>query len=210
MFQIPSFSRQLNYFCHVSDVFSKQEVEKIIDLEDLNRFHQGAVGGPDQLVANVSPQGEINISTRDSDVMWISPHDGSHNRPDSLWLFFKFSDLTSKVNQDHFLYDIDHVGDFQYTVYRENQHYDWHLDVFNVWSKFERKISATILLSDPHEYEGGEFEIVLNGNASQPLLMKPNAGDVIFFASWMPHRVRPVTKGIRKSLVAWVLGKRNG
>jgi PKHD-type hydroxylase len=76
------------------------------------------------------------------------------------------------------------------------------------WKNYIRKISVVILLSDPEEYDGGEFEICLNGNLDSIESMKPKAGDVIFFASWMPHRVAPVTRGTRKSLVAWVMGKR--
>ena len=201
MFPIPSFNKELSYFCHVTEVFSKEEVEKIIDLEDLTRFNKATVG-------SMTTQPNLNLQARNSEVMWITPNDGQNN--DALWLFYKFADLTAKVNQDHFLYDIDHIGDFQYTVYREEQHYNWHLDVFNSWTKYERKISATILLSSPDEYEGGEFELLYQGNVSNPIVIKPNVGDVVFFASWMPHRVRPVTKGVRKSLVSWVLGERHG
>ena len=69
-------------------------------------------------------------------------------------------------------------------------------------------ISAVILLTDPQKYEGGELQVVTNGNIEQPMTFKPPAGSVVFFASWMPHRVVPVQKGIRKSLVAWIMGKR--
>ena len=199
MYPIPQFNKQLNYFCHVTDVFSKEEVKKILDLEDLTRFLKGNVGDGNR--------GELNIVARDSDVMWIQPTDGQNG--EALWLFEKFAHLTAQINQDHFLFDIDHLQAFQYTVYRENQHYTWHVDIANTWLKYERKISATIILTDPDEYEGGEFETILGGNAAEPVVLKPNKGDVVFFASWMPHRVRPITNGVRKSLVAWVMGQRN-
>jgi len=113
------------------------------------------------------------------------------------------------VNYDHFMYDIDGFESFQYTVYKskDKQHYDWHIDAGNISSPFERKISATIILTPPEKYEGGEFEIVVDGQVEAPQLLKPEAGDVIFFDSRMPHRVRPVTSGTRKSLVCWVMGK---
>ena len=199
-FPIPAFNKELNYFCHVSDVFPKEEVDKIIDLEDLTRFAKGVVGG--------GPGGQLNLQARDSEVMWVTPNDGQNG--EALWLFHKFADLASKVNQDHFMYDIEFMEDFQYTVYKENHHYNWHIDTFNNWNRFERKISASIILSDPNDYEGGEFELIFNGNGDSPIVMKPNIGDVLFFASWMPHRVRPVTKGVRKSLVSWILGRRHG
>ena len=65
-----------------------------------------------------------------------------------------------------------------------------------------------MLLTGPDEYEGGELEIINNGNLEEKISFKPNKGDVVFFASWMPHRVVPVTSGLRKSLVAWVMGER--
>lgn len=82
------------------------------------------------------------------------------------------------------------------------------MDMGNMSNNYERKISASIMLTDPKKYEGGEFELITNGNIEEPFVVKPNKGDVIFFASWMPHRVRPVTSGVRKSLVCWVMGER--
>lgn len=193
---IPKFYKHLPQFCHVNTVFPADEVDKIIDLEDLQRFMQGSVGD--------GPEGVVSKEKRNSDVCWIN-HDSN-----SDWLFGKFAQLTAQVNQDHFLYDIEFLESFQYTVYRgnDNQHYDWHMDSFDSYVPNERKMSASILLSDPEDYEGGELDIVVNGVVNNPLTFKPKKGDVVFFASWMPHRVRPVTSGVRKSLVAWVMGRR--
>lgn len=193
---ISKFNRILNYYCVVNDVFSKEEVETIIDLEDLQKFARGTVGNQPNI------QGDVNPNTRDCEVAWIHPDHRSE------WLFQKFGGLVGNVNQDFFLYDVDHIDSFQYTVYREGHHYSWHIDAFPAFTQYERKISATIVLSDPEDYEGGEFLLVPGGNILEPIVMKPKMGDVIFFASWMPHQVNPVKSGIRKSLVAWVLGKR--
>jgi PKHD-type hydroxylase len=69
-------------------------------------------------------------------------------------------------------------------------------------------MSIVVVLSDPKEYSGGELEVMNIGHPGKTFASKMNKGDIIFFASWMPHRVRPVTKGVRRSLVAWVMGKR--
>lgn len=195
-YPVQKFVKEINQFCVASDAFSEEDVEKILDLEDLHKFQHGAVGG--------GTGGHVNKKTRDSEVMWI------HHDNNSDWLFQKFSYLVSRVNYDHFMYNIDGFENFQYTVYKSKnkQHYDWHIDAGNQYSKFERKISATIMLTDPNSYEGGEFECVMNGRVDEPFVAKPNIGDVIFFSSWMPHRVKPVTKGVRKSLVCWVMGER--
>jgi PKHD-type hydroxylase len=194
-YPVRQYAKQLNQFCVVNDAFTDEEIEKIIDLEDLQKFQQGGVG-------NGNEQGKVNKKARTSDVMWIN-HD--HN---SDWLFQKFSHLVSMVNSDHFMYNIEGFENFQYTRYRKGEFYDWHIDSGDMWTPFERKISATIILNDPKDYEGGEFQCVIGGRVDEPMTVKPNKGDAIFFASWMPHRVVPVTKGIRKSLVCWVMGKR--
>ena len=64
-----------------------------------------------------------------------------------------------------------------------------------------RKISMTLLLSDPKDFKGGELEIL--GNKKRVDLKR---GHAIFFASFIRHRVKPVTKGNRKSLVMWFGG----
>jgi PKHD-type hydroxylase len=195
-YPVQRYVKQLNQFCVAEGAFSENEVDQIIDLEDLQKFHKGGVG-------NGGGGGKVNKKARDSEVMWI------HHDPNSDWLFQKFSHLTSMINYDHFMYDIEGFENFQYTRYRKGEFYDWHTDSGDVWATFERKISATIVLTDPEEYEGGEFQCVLGGRVDEPLTIKPKKGDAVFFASWMPHRVLPITKGVRKSLVCWVMGRRN-
>lgn len=189
----PKYSKQLLQHCVVEKFFSDEEVEKIIDLEDLQQFTQGKIG---------AEGGSLNTKQRDSDISWLHPSN------ESKWIFDKFSYLVGKVNYDHFMLDIDGFDSFQYTKYKNKQHYNWHFDTQLDYSNWERKISATVLLSDPEKYNGGEFQLVTNGNIEDPLSIKPSKGSVVFFASWMPHRVAPVKSGVRRSLVAWIMGKR--
>lgn len=191
MFKIDKFKRQFPRFCHVNEVFNKEEIKKIYDLEDLEQFRRGMVGVND---------GEVNLKSRDSAIMWLHPNQ------ESAWVFDRFAQVLANVNYDFFNTDIDEMGAFQYTVYREGQYYNWHVDSDIMYANRVRKISASIILSDPSDYVGGEFDLVPNGNVEEPMTIKPNAGDIIFFASYMPHRVRPVTEGVRKSLVNWIHG----
>ena len=70
--------------------------------------------------------------------------------------------------------------------------------------EMERKLSISLLLSDPDEYEGGELEFrYYDKNYA---FVKPDAGTGVIFPSWLPHRVHPVKSGIRRSLVAWMDG----
>ena len=92
----------------------------------------------------------------------------------------------------------------QFTEYTKGGFYDWHMDC-EVNCQYEppvRKISMTVLLSDPKEFKGGELEFMTEGNKPPDL----HQGQAIFFASYIRHRVAKVTKGIRRSLVMWFNG----
>jgi len=116
--------------------------------------------------------------------------------------------IVQKVNATHFGFDIWNLADIQYTVYRaeENGHYGWHSDdmvSIGPTRASARKISITVQLSDPSEYEGGDFEFYTLRDLPKELKEK---GTVLLFPSSHMHRVTPVTKGVRKSLVAWFDG----
>ena len=116
--------------------------------------------------------------------------------------------------------DITGLEELQYTVYdTEGSHYNWHLDKMPIATSYSeveggdqnlliRKISFTIFLNDPDEYEGGELDIEVRGPMSDKRYdtFKYPAGTIVVFPSSKWHRVRPVTSGVRKSLVGWVLG----
>jgi predicted 2-oxoglutarate/Fe(II)-dependent dioxygenase YbiX len=65
------------------------------------------------------------------------------------------------------------------------------------------------MLSDPDEYEGGDLEIVTNGRPAEPEIVKLKKGEIVWFCPTFPHKVNPVTKGTRRTLVFWVEGKRD-
>ena len=147
-YPVQKYVRELNQFCIANEAFTQEEIDKIIDLEDLQKFQRGGVGGG-------SGAGQVNKKVRDSDVMWIN------HEPNSDWLFQKFAHLTAMVNYDHFMYEIDGFENFQYTVYKakNKQHYDWHIDSGLETVTVPRKLSMALLLSDPSEFEGGTLEI---------------------------------------------------
>ena len=82
--------------------------------------------------------------------------------------------------------------------------YDLHTDSrLSMGSGKSRKLSFSILFSDPEEFEGGDLIIHHRMNGQAIKLQKNQA---VFFPSFMPHSVTPVTKGVRKSIVGWVVG----
>jgi PKHD-type hydroxylase len=81
-------------------------------------------------------------------------------------------------------------------------HYDWHIDSYPPKEGIQRKLSISILLSDPSEFEGGELQF--KGIENQKILTKQ--GSIVVFPSFIEHRVTPVTKGVRYSAVTWASG----
>ena len=110
--------------------------------------------------------------------------------------------------------------DLQYTEYGPGAFHDWHIDAYKrLYNMYDtplgkrfigkrRKISMSVLLNDASEFEGGVFEVSLFPNGPStvgtPLTEFSEAGDVAIFDSTLCHRVAPVTRGLRKSLVIWV------
>ena len=116
-------------------------------------------------------------------------------------------------NKHNWNYDLDGCGDIQYGIYSDGGYYDWHIDeeleTPNINGRYlMRKLSTTIWLNDPDEYEGGEFDIEVDGpNMDRRYdTFKLQKGSIVIFPSRMWHRVRPVTSGVRKSLVTWFRG----
>ena len=128
------------------------------------------------------------------------------------WIPFKemkemYKDIETtmlKANNNHFGFEGMRLTEIaQFTHYLTGGFYDWHMDN-DVTGKHQppvRKISMTLLLSDPSTFEGGELEFMSEGK-----IAKLKQGQAIFFASWLQHRVKPVTKGERFSLVMWFGG----
>ena len=109
-----------------------------------------------------------------------------------------------KANNNHFGFDGMCLSEAaQFTYYRTGGFYKWHMDndIIGKTQAPIRKISMTLLLSDPSTFDGGELEFMDEGR-----MLKLKQGQAVFFASWLQHRVKPVTKGERKSLVMWFGG----
>jgi len=81
-------------------------------------------------------------------------------------------------------------------------HYDWHMDAGPPQNGIQRKLSISILLSDPSDFEGGELQF--KGMEDQKILTKQ--GSIVVFPSFIEHKVTPVTKGVRYSAVTWASG----
>jgi PKHD-type hydroxylase len=175
---------QTTYYI-INDAFTQKELEWINNLQKLYPF---------QVATTIGNDNDI----RKSDIKWIHPDEKS------FWVYEKITQFVKEANNTLWKFNIHSIIDsIQYTVYHEGGgHYDWHVDI-GPNSINHRKISLTIQLSDPDEYEGGDLQIWTGGEFKT---IERKQGCVIIFPSFLMHRITPITKGIRKSLVLWVGG----
>lgn len=180
---------QTNYYSF-DNAFSEQELVWIDNLKELYPF---------QTATTVANTEEENNEIRKSKIKWIY-HDEK-----SAWVYDKIRDLSIEANNAIWKFNLYSVLDsIQYTEYYEDGgHYGWHTDI-GPGSINHRKISITIQLSDSDEYEGGDFELWTGGGFQTTSRKK---GSAILFPSFTMHRVTPITKGVRRSLVLWVGGE---
>lgn len=183
------------------DAFSSEECDKIRELGELQAFENDGfqtarVGGGD------GPGDEVP-DVRRTDLVWLIPNE----RTD--WIFQRIGQIVGRINFDKFQLDLTDFDGLQFSVYKEeNQgHYDWHIDTQNTPpdGKF-RKLSIVVSLTDPSEFEGGEFLLRPAGDERNTVSMRLPKGHMLAFYSYTPHKVVTVTKGTRVSLVTWVKG----
>ena len=172
-------------------LFSPKQCQMIIEAGRSEPKHNASVG------QGSKEGGIVDTKTRTSHISWIP----FKKMPD---MYKDIEKTMNKTNGNHFGFDGMQITEMaQYTEYPSGGFYDWHMDsdVNFVHEPTVRKISMTCLLSHESEFEGGELEIEKEENK-----VKLVQGQAIFFASFIRHRVAPVTKGVRKSLVMWFGG----
>ena len=144
------------------------------------------------------PGGGTDTKKRVTTISWIPFKEMEH-------MYRDLNNFIQKANENHFGFgDIRITEQAQFTEYPEGGFYDWHMDcdVNMAHEPPVRKISMTLLLNDPSEFEGGHLELGAKNNFAEL-----KQGHAICFASFINHRVQPVTRGVRQSLVVWFGGK---
>jgi PKHD-type hydroxylase len=175
--------------------FSKEQLERLArDLESIAFQNATTIGSDKESV-------EAAEAIRKSKVKWL-PQDSRFE-----WLYDLMLPLAKEANDNLWNFNLyTMLEQIQYTEYwaDENGHYTWHQDI-GPGNASKRKVSITIQLSDPSEYDGGELEIWWGGTSIRSC--PKGAGVAVLFPSYMMHRVTPVTRGVRKSLVLWIGGE---
>ena len=175
---------KVNTYAYWEKVFTEEECEKIIKIAKDKGLIKGVT------------RGETDI--RESQICWLYPDDNLD------WLYRRITDIVLNLNDRFFQFDLHGIDEgLQFTNYKApSNKYEKHVD--KGFNYVIRKLSISIQLTDPKKYEGGELFLY---EGEEGMEMKKEQGDLVLFPSYVLHEVKPVTKGERNSLVAWVTGK---
>jgi len=196
-----------DHYWYFVSVLSNQFCDSVIKLANEKEKEIGTIG---QQVNKKINKKEL-FKRRKSNIVWL----------EDKWIYKEIHPYIHLANKNagwNFQWDFSEPC--QFTIYNKDQHYDWHKDQHdfpmnnpnnkNVHGKI-RKLSVTVSLSDPKDYKGGELQFDFrNSNDGTPVIKTATEilprGSICVFPSFVWHRVNPVTKGTRNSLVIWNIG----
>lgn len=178
----------VEHWAYWNNAFTPEECQKIItEITKMTELEDAKVD-----------QNTVDKTVRKSQICFIFPNE--HNR----WIFGRLADVVTSINNQFFKFDLfGFTEGLQFTKYEApDEFYIAHTD--RAYKGALRKLSITIQLSDPKEYEGGDLLLHVE---KEPKKMQKEIGTLVAFPSYTLHEVTPVTKGTRYSLVTWVSGK---
>lgn len=188
-------------WAYAHGIFTPEECKKIIEVgssgTEASPLTYGTVGDLNNVEESIKEVAKV----RRSPVAWIRS-----DVPTNHWIFQRVRDAVKNINQQFFNYELTEIQSLQFTSYdgEEKGFYGKHIDMMYTGAG-TRKLSVSIQLSEGSDYEGGDLLLHTRNDPERP---PKQQGTAIFFPSYSLHEVTPVTKGIRYSLVAWVLGPR--
>lgn len=188
--RIPKESAQGDVYI-IPDIITNEDIIKIEEAQKLAEEHDGTI-------YNDNPE-DMKRNKRKSKVKFL----GS-NLIHMEDIYRKLVDSIVYANTNNFCLGLYAMEILQYATYTEKdkgfygKHFDERTNFINGFT--ERKLSFSILLNDPTEFEGGDLIL----HCVEDFIVEKQKGSIVFFTSKTLHQVTPVTKGIRKSLVGWV------
>ena len=153
-------------------------------------------------------KGRDDPEIRKTSVHFIKDKDNEIN--ELAWHFLR------EANKIQFNYNLEYFQAIQFAEYKDGGFYGWHQDASGIDPDNEtRKLSLTLVLSNPDNFEGGELQFYNGGRPMEDMGEITGEqvtndikaqGSVVVFDSRDWHRVTPVTKGVRHSIVCWTVG----
>jgi PKHD-type hydroxylase len=204
-----------NYYYYFKNALTPRFCDELVQYGIHQQEQLGLTGGQVEKITDGKSLSEKDIKDlkkkRDSNIVWLNDR----------WIYKEIQPFIHEANRlAGWNFDWDFSESCQFTKYKLNQFYDWHCDSWdapyadpnnkNTYGKI-RKLSVTCSLSDPKDYKGGELEFDfrnMDPNKSNTKKCEEirERGSIVVFPSHVWHRVKPVTKGTRYSLVIWNLG----
>ena len=202
-----------NYYWYFKSALPPRFCDELIQYALSKKELLGVTGGVKHDEKNKEVIKKVKIK-RNSNITWL-------NDP---WIYKEIHPYIHLANKNAgWNFEWDSSESCQFTKYKQNQYYDWHSDSFD--KPYDRpgdpehgkirKLSVTCQLTDGSEYTGGELEFDFRNydphmrdefkHLKQAKEILPK-GSIIVFPSFLWHRVKPVMKGTRYSLVLWNLG----
>jgi PKHD-type hydroxylase len=185
-----------NSYAYYNNIFNNDEILEIlkIGVDDQRSLKDEAKTGSYNL-----GEGIKDVISRKSEISWIRA-----DIKENQWIFQKLTDIINLINKEFFQFDLDYIQCLQFTKYYQGQFYKSHTDMAHHSERF-RKLSFTIQLTDPSEYEGGDVNLY---TSYEPIIISKEKGTLTVFPSYILHEVQEIKKGERISLVGWVSGPR--
>ena len=189
---------KFEFLIYRENFLSGDECDKIIEELDTEDLEDG------QLVGDYE-EGIINKNVRrtlNKDIIF-----DRYKKPfDDTNLFNRVESALKIANIQYFNYDVEGIDKLRFLKYGIGGRYEWHTD----YGRHEcsmRKLTGIIQLSDSDDYEGGDFEFGLTDEEGSGLIKgNRNKGCLLVFPSFLSHRVAPLTKGKRYSIITWLEG----
>jgi len=191
-----------NIFWYFTKGLSSKQCEYILKQGGKQILKKGTVGDGGDKKLNVQK------TVRDSNVCFLNDK--------KIYSFIAPFIKTANENAG-WNFQFDWHESCQFTKYKKNHFYNWHQDAWKgcyppdkgTYANKVRKLSSVVWLDNPKTYEGGDLE--LQEYSNKPTLFQTKQlmkkGSIIVFPSFILHRVTPVTKGTKHSLVTWTLGE---
>ena len=189
---------------NVSDeVYSWWKFDNALDDETVDKILE--IGEGEWKTAQImNKDNPVKEDIRKTDLIWNNEQ----------WLYDTFWGYMQGANQSAgWNLELTCAESFQLGRYTDGGHYDFHIDNMgfqkeksdNIMDGTTRKLSMVCWLNE--DFEGGEFEFHNSVTSSDDRIIKPTKGTIVFFPSWLAHKVHPVTEGTRYSLVTWFRGQ---
>jgi PKHD-type hydroxylase len=172
-------------YWHFSDAIPEDACKRLINSVEQLDVEAAKIGGNDG--------GVVDKKIRDVKKVQLPAWTG---------LGAQMAGLGISANQQAWKFNVTHANQCDYLIYDVEGHYHAHTDTFMDPTQKEcRKLTVLALLND--DFEGGRLFLQNGHEKTDP---PQNAGTVLVFPSFILHGVEPVTKGIRRSVVTWLVG----